>query len=51
MVAPEYDASLVEYERARTARAEFLRDAAHAGVDPSEDEIAEVRREWAAAAD
>jgi hypothetical protein len=46
MVAPEYDSLLAEYERIRTARANYLKEAAAAGVEPSEDEIAEIRREW-----
>ena|SRR5690606_24455035 len=50
-VAPDYDARLAEYERARAARKELLEDAAAQGVAPSEDEIAEIRREWAPAAD
>ena len=50
-VAPEYDARLAEYERARAARKELLKEAAAQGIRPSEDEIAEIRREWAPAAD
>jgi hypothetical protein len=46
MVAPEYDALLAEYERVRAARAEFLREAAAAGVEPTEEEIVAIEREW-----
>jgi hypothetical protein len=50
-VAADYDARYAEYERTRAARKELLQDAAALGVNPSEDEIAEIRREWAPAAD
>jgi hypothetical protein len=46
MAAPEYDALLAEYERIRNARASYLKAAAEAGVQPTEEEIAEIRREW-----
>jgi hypothetical protein len=46
MVAPEYDTLLAEYERVRAARAQYLREAAAAGVEPTEEEIVAIQREW-----
>lgn len=46
MVAPEYDALFAEYERVRAARAQYLREAAAAGVEPTEEEILAIQREW-----
>lgn len=46
MVAPEYDTLLANYERVRAAQAKYLREAAAAGVEPTEEEIAAIQREW-----